>query len=231
MTVLSVAKQVCRVIGLSEPDILAASTERQYVELLGVLQEMAERIARGHDWQLFSRIETITGDGSTEDFDLPSDYDRMRVKSQVWSASLETPLTPIPDPDQWLGLDIQSFDFVINAWSIYGGQIHIKPALATGVTAKYFYQSNLIVAPSAGSNKTEFNADTDTFRLDEQLLKLGAIWRWKESKGQPYAEEMADYEELKARLVARDRGSRRVKVGKVRMPIDAEAAYPQNVSP
>lgn len=231
MTVLSVAQDVAPEIGVSVPNLVMASTEREMIELRAVIQETATRIARGHDWQLLTTEATVTGDGSAEAFSLPSDYDRQRTKSQVWSASLETPLTPIADPDTWLGLDIQSFDFVINAWIIYGGQIRIKPALASGVTAKYMYQSNLIIAPDSGANKARFKADTDTFRLDEQLLTLGTIWQWKAGKGQPYAEEMADYEELKARLVSRDRGSRSVRVGRVRYPYDVKTAYPQNVSP
>lgn len=231
MTILSVAQDVSRVIGIDEPDVLLSSTDRQYVELRMIMQEMAERIARGHEWQKFSRIHTLSGDGTTEDFSLPSDYDRMLVKSQVWSSSLETPLSPITDLDKWLGLDVQSFDFVVNAWTIYGGLMHIKPALASGVSAKFFYQSNLIVAPASGDNKATFTADTDTFRLDEQLLKLATIWRWKEAKGQAYAEWMQDYEELKERLVTRDKGSRMVRVGRVRMPADVTMAYPQVIDP
>ena len=230
MTALSVAKEVAKKVGIAVPDALASSTDREHVELLSVMNEMAERIARGHDWQIFNTIATITGDGTTEAHELPSDYDRMLVKSQVWSSSLETPLSPISSRDRWLQLDIQSFDFVINAWIIYGGQMHIKPALASGVTAKYFYQSNLIISPSSGSNKVAFTADDDTFRLDEQLLKLGVIWQWRENKGLPYAEDMANYEELKARLVARDKGSRMLRVGRVRYPVDVNIAYPQVIT-
>lgn len=229
MTILSVAQSACRVIGINEPDVLVGSTDRQYIELLMIAQEMAERIARGHEWQKLSRIHTLTGDGTTEDFSLPSDFDRMLVKSQVWSSVLECPLSPITDLDQWLGLDVQSFDFIVNAWTIYGGLMRIKPALTNAATAKFFYQSNLIVAPSSGDNKTTFTADADTFRLDEQLLKLGVIWRWKEAKGQAYAEWMQDYEELKERLVARDKGSRMIRIGQVRMPADVTVAYPQTV--
>lgn len=231
MTILAVAKDVCKVIGLPEPSQLTGTTERRYVELLNMLQEMATRIARGHEWQKLSRIATLTGDGSTEDFDLPDDYDRMLVKAQLWSSTLSAALSPIHDLDKWLGIDVQSFDFVVNAWTIYGGQVHIKPALANTITAKFFYQSNLIVAPDAGSNKATFTADDDTFRLDEQLLKLGAIWRWKEAKGQPYAEWLADFEELKERLIVRDKGSKMLRVGKVRMPSDVTLAYPQAIEP
>ncbi len=231
MTILSVIKDVAKVCGISVPDAVFSSTDREHVELASLAQEMAERIASGYDWQKLSKITTITGDGSTEEFGLPSDYDRMLVKSQVWSSSLETALSPITDLDKWLEIEIKSFDFVVNAWTIYGGQMHIKPALGAGVTAKYFYQSNLIVDPAAGADTTAFTADTDSFILDERLLKLGIIWRWKEQKGQPYDEWMADYEELKERLVVRDRGSRMIRVGSVRMPSDVTIAYPQTIIP
>ena len=99
--------------------------------------------------------------------------------------------------------------------------------MATGVTAKYFYQSNLVVSPAAGDNKATFTGDDDTFRIDEQLLKLGTTWLWKSNHGQPYAEDMADYEELKDRLVSRDKGSRQIRVGKIRMPDDVTLAYPR----
>jgi len=231
MTILSVCQDVAKVVAIDVPSAVASSTDRELVELFAVANTLAERIARGHEWQVFSRIETITGDGSTEDFNLPSDYDRMLLKAQLWSSSLETALTPISDLDRWLELDVQTFDFVINAWTIYGGQMHVKPALATDVTAKYFYQSNLIVAPAAGANKAAFTADDDVFRLDEELLKLGMIWQWRANKGVPYAEDMANYEQLLARLVARDKGSRMLRIGKVRLPSDVTVAYPQVITP
>lgn len=229
MTLLSVVQDVAKVVAVDVPDQVAASTDRDHVELFGLANEMAARIASGHDWQTFSHIHTLTGDGSTEDFSLPDDYDRMMVKSQVWSSSLETPLSPISDLDQWLGLEVQSFDFVVNAWTIYGGLMHIKPALATDVTAKFFYQSNLIIAPSSGANKELFTADDDTFRLSERLLELGMIWQWRANKGLPYAEDMVNYETLLARLVARDKGSRMLRIGRVRMPSDVSVAYPQAI--
>lgn len=231
MTVLSVAQEVSKVVGLEVPTELFSATNREMVELRGIVQEMADRIVSSYDWQLLSRIHSIAGDGSTISWDLPPDYARMLIKSQVWSTAIETPLSHIEGLDRWLGLDIQSFDFVINAWTIYGGQIHIKPALASTATAKFFYQSNLAIAPSSGSNKTDFSADDDTFRLDERLLQLGTIWRWKAAKGQAYSEEMEDYEEAKERLIAKDKGSRILRVGEVRMPTDARIAYPQAISP
>lgn len=226
MTILSVIQEACKAVGLDVPDAVASATDRRYVEMLSVANEMAERIAGGADWQALSTIGTFTGDGSATEFDLPSNYDRMPAKAQMWSSSLSAPLSHIEGLDRWLGLDVQSFDFVVHAWTIYGGKVHIKPALATGVTAKFFYISNGFVVPASGANKSAFTADEDTFILDERLLKLGIIWRWKERKGLDYAESMADYEEALQRRVAKDKGSSVLRLGRVRLPSDVRIAYP-----
>jgi len=232
MTVLSIAQRVTPKIGLEYPDELYPSVIREFEELRDVMEDMATRITEGHEWQLLSKVGTITGDGSTTAWDLPSDYDRMVQDSQVWSDSLETPLTHLTSLNEWLGLDIQSFDFVINAWTIYGGQMYITPALANGVTAQFFYQSNLTFVEDDGTTfKTVSDVDSDSFRLDEGLLKLGTIWRWKSYKGQTYAEELEDYEEKKERLVVRDKGARSLRLGRIRLPNDVQIAYPQTITP
>ena len=229
MTVLTVAKNVAKNIGIAEPTELYSATDREVVELRDQIEKTADRIAEGHDWQLFSTIGTLTGDGSAEAFDLPSDYDRMATDAEVWSSALESPLTHISSQNRWLGLDIQSFDFIINAWILYGGQLQIKPALANTVTAQFFYQSNLIVEDSAAATKAQFTADDDVYRLDEGLLELGCIWEWKSNKGQSYAEYLETFEEKKERLVNRDRGARIVRIGRARFPSDVNIAYPQTI--
>jgi len=110
------------------------------------------------------------------------------------------------------------------------GEIHIKPALSTGVQVKYFYQSNLW-GLNGSTPISEFTADTNTFRIDERLLKLGIIWKWREMKGLPYAEDLATYERLLAKLAMRDKGSRIIRLGKAVLPRDTTVAYPQSIDP
>ena len=231
MTVLSVLQAVCPVIGLDVPTAVMASTTREHVELAALANDMAERIAQVHDWQALKTLATITGDGATESHALPNDYARMLRKAQVWSSSLETPLKPVSDTDEWLGLDVQSFDFVVNGWTIYGGQMHIKPALALGVTAKYFYLSNRIVSPVDGDDQPSFTLDTDAFVLDDTLLRHGIIWQWRANKGLPYQEDLDTYEDRKEHLIAADKGSRMMRLGTVRLPGDVTIACPQTVTP
>ncbi len=232
MTTLSVIQDACTSgIALEKPTAVFGSTTREHIELASLINEAGFMIAEAHEWQTLNRIATITGDGTDETFALPADFSRMLDKSQLWSSSLETPLTPISDRDEWLGLDVQAFDFVINAWIIYGNEIHIKPALASAVTVKYFYQSHHWARSAALANIDQFSADTDTFRLSERLLKLALIYKWREMKGLPYAENMADYQYLLAKLINRDKGSRIIRIGKAGMPRDTTVAYPQSIDP
>jgi hypothetical protein len=230
MSLLTVCQDVCKVIALDVPATIINNEDREIVELLALAQEMADRIASGHEWQKFSTVCELEGDGDQEDFDLPENYDRMLVDDDVWSSTLSTTLTPIKSLNQWLGMEVTAFDFVLNSWIIFGGQMHIKPALATGATAKYFYQSNEIISEEDGfTYKAEFEADTDSFRLKERVLKLGMIWQWRANKGLAYAEDMANYEAALAREVMRDRGARMLRIGGPRMPRDVTTAYPRTI--
>jgi len=229
MTALSVVQAVCPFIGLDVPGAVFSSTTREHVELKAVANDVADMIAKAHHWQLLSTLKTHTGDGSTEDFDLPDDYDWMPDSNQVWTSDNNQPLCKVPTQDEWLGQIVRDFDPVPGNWIIYGGQIHIRAALGSTITAKYFYQSNLYVDPVSGSNTSTFSLDTDTFRLSERLLKLGIIYRWKQMKSQPYAQELDDYEILKEKLIARDKGATILRQGSMRAPRGANFAFPGNV--
>lgn len=226
MTLLSVCQGFALKVGVSRPSVVATSTEREHQEMLELANDVAEEIAQAHEWTMLDETKTLAGDGSTVEFALPDDYDRMPVKGRLWSSAYETPLTHISDPDKWLELEVKDFDYIVGAWTIAGGNVEVKPAMATGVTAKFKYVSNLIVSPNSGANKSAFDADNDSFRLDERLLKLGMIWQWKADKGLSYAQDMDDFETLKARLISKDRGARVVHMGHGRHIRSAREAYP-----
>jgi hypothetical protein len=234
-SILSIIKDVATVIGIDVPTVFMTSQEREHLELASLANEMAERIGRAYDWQALAAIATYTGDGVTEDFDLPSDFDRMPVSAKVWSSSIQSPLTAIPDRDTWLAYEVQNISLVFGAWTLFGGQIHIKTALAAGATAKHWYQSNKLVKAKDQNDVITyaalFAADADMFRLDDQLLKLGIIWQWKANKGLAYGEDLQNYEELKEKLIARDKGGRTMIIGTVRTPSNVDMALPVTVTP
>ncbi|MEM6833289.1 MAG: hypothetical protein AAF562_06660 [Pseudomonadota bacterium] len=228
-TILQIAQDAAPRLGLASPDALFGSTDRTSIELRAVVNEVAERIADAHDWEVLTEEETNTGDGTTEGFDLPSNYVRMPKDAQVWSTRWQRPMLQISS-DDWLRLDIRQYDLVIGTYIIRGGQIRFRPVLASGELAKWNYVSNLQVSPSTGNNKERFTDDTDTFRLDDRVLETTLIWEWRHRKGLPYAEDMKTAEIALARAISDDKGARIVTQSS-RRNVRAKIAYPWQIQP
>jgi len=228
MTILSVIRELCPVIGLKVPDAVFSSTQREHIELQALANEMAKRIAFDtHDWSALKALGTITGDGTAGAFSMPTDYRRMLKKANLWSSSgMATALFHIADTDQWLGMLSRSPQWTPGAWTIIGRQIQIRPIPSTGTTIQYYYLSNGIVISSANAVQQSFMADTDSFALDERVLRLGMVWQWRANKGLAYAEDLATYEEALSYAIGADKGSNTIVVGRRRMPYNAGYAYP-----
>lgn len=239
MTVLSVVQQASRKIGVAYPAQLFAGTTQVLGELQEAVNEAAKMIAfdTGHDWTKLKTLGTFTGDGVALGFNLPSDYKKMLKKARLWpSASPFAPYTHYPDTDTWLGTQVQSFQPLIGAWTIIGEQVQIRvggnnAAVATGDTAQFYYISANVAKDSRGTPKAAFTADDDVFRLDERLLKLALIYKWKQAKNQDYAEEMSDYENALFQEIGTDKGSNILVVGTQRAPGDLNFAFPGTITP
>lgn len=229
MTILSVVQDVALKTGLERPTAVYSATTRDMLEMQSLIDQVANEIYECSGWQALARVHTITGDGNADEFDLPDDYGRMDVRADMWSSRWIWAITHISSRNTWLEGEVVPYTNVTGEWIIYGDQFHFRPTMASGETVKFFYISNLIVSPAAGANKAAFSADGDTFRLSERLLTLGLIWRWKQKKGQSYAEEMEDYQDLKDYLMKTDGGSQPVVGGPARPRRGTNWAFPQTV--
>lgn len=226
MTILTVCQEVARKLNQTEPVTLFSSTEQFDKEIRSEANETAEAIGKAYDWQNLTALQTMTGDGSTTSFALPDDYDRMTLKSTVLTSQFSTGLVKARDTDHWLDLQINSTIATPGYWIILGGAMQIFPALASGVTAKFYYIRNTVVTGAASAQQERFIADGDTFNLPDRLLRLGLVWRWRALKRMEYAEDMANYEIALGEETARDKGSRILTVGRQRMSVDADVPHP-----
>lgn len=200
----AIAKAALRVSG-DRLGSAFSNTAQIAVELCDLANEVAADIAESHQWQALTKIATFTGDGVQTAFDRPADYDRMliggglqRQGSWLWD------YRHVPSVQEWLHIQNGGFVGLRNAWIMLGDQFQLDPA-PTGVT-NFPYISNLIARAEDGALKREFDQDNDTFVLDEKLLTLGMIWRYREQKGLEYAEDMMNYEASLSQRQVRDAG-------------------------
>ena len=230
MTLLSVVRDVCAVVGVQQPTSVTSNlvANRTMQEMLALANEMAQRISYDtRDWTIFRKVQTYPGDGVAAGFNLPANYKRMLLTANVWrSTSTQQPLRFIPDTDEWLNRRAANIsDAPFGEWTMLGGQMLIAPVLATGTSVYFPYLEKNCVNLTSGGYGDSFMADTDSFRLDERLLKLGMIWQWKQNKGTSYAEDMGTYTDALAMAMGHDRPAPII-VGRHPISANARVAYP-----
>lgn len=209
MTVLSAMQSAAvRLIG-RKPSTFFSSQQTFEVEIVDLLNDVADDIAKSHDWQALTKVHTITGNGTDEAFPLPSDYDRMLIDSDVfdpnnwaWGYFHYTNL------NRWLRDKAQGFTMIPGGWIMLADQFNFFPIPAAAANAEFPYISGELARSTAGAPQSAFQSDDDVFVLPEKLLTLGLIWRYRAQKGMGYAEDMQNYEIALSQAQARDGGSK-----------------------
>lgn len=225
MTVLTACGLAGERLKGEAPASLFTSPTQFAKELRNLANESAVAILRAHDWRKLTKTATITGDGSTTAHSLPSDYDRMPKKADVYDVTTSSPIVPLSDPDEYLRIQIENFSSMSPGfWILQGGYMNVYPAIASAATVKYPYIRNTVFT---GGTKTQATADADTFDLPERLLTLDLIWRWRAQKRLEYSEDMQNFNIALSEEINHDKGSRILTVGKPRSYGNVTIAYPK----
>lgn len=192
MNILGIVRRACLEIDVEPPSAFFSSTERTMLELQSTVNAASQQILEEYEWSRLIKTATVTGDGTATAFPLPTDYNRMVRDANLWGPNWTFyPSQQMQDFNAWL--QIQSFEIETwqQRWMIFGGNLNVMPVLPATDTLTYGYISSNIVV---GADPTEFTADTDTFVLDDETLRLGIIWNWKAQKGFDYSTELGKYQ-------------------------------------
>ena len=201
MSLLTLVRRVARQVGLAQPTVVMSSTEETVLQLLEWAQEGVDDIALRHDWTGLNQTQTLTGDGVTTAFTLASDFSRlskMPAVSRDNSTSPFWPAGPLTSPSfiaastGLTGLGARPLFKIANSGSAV--TLTFVTAPPDDETYTVSYQSSKAIL-SSSSPVAEWTLDADTLiGSPERLLRLYLRYKWKQSKGLPYAEEMTDYE-------------------------------------
>lgn len=217
-----------RLIG-QRPTAFFSSTDQFEQEIVDLANEVAKSIADDHDWQPLIRTHTISGDGVTTAFPLPTDYDRQLLDSNIYDATnWAWGYQRVVRNDEWLYLQVRDFSMITPGfWTLLENQFQFLPAPGDDAEAKFLYVTKNIVRDENSIAKASFTADSDTFILDERLLTLGVMWRWREQQRMDYGSDQANYEALFSSLAGRDGGAKPISTTGRRWPgMRFGTAYP-----
>lgn len=209
MSLLSLVRDACDIVGVPRPNSVTAAADQTARTMLTLAQREGRELARRWSWQVLRKEKTFQSVAQTvQTGAVASDFDRMLADS-FWNRDEQEPVLGPLTPGEWQAMVASVALPIEAAFQFRAGQIELYPTPTAGETYGYEYISNQWCQSTGGTGQTAWAADTDTGILDEELMTLGLVWRFKQSRGLDYAEDMRTYETQVLQAMSRD-GTRRV---------------------
>lgn len=198
-------------IGLPRPSGVIGQTDAQTRMLLQLIQQEGREQARRHTWQALTFQKTFPSLAQESQTDaIPDDFDRM-VPETFWNRTNQWMVSGPLTAQEYADIVARSVQPVRQAFRIRGNAILMQPTPSAGETMAFEYVSKFWAGATGSTTPTltGFSADSDIAYLDDELMRLGLVWRFKRARGLDYGEDFNAYERLLAQLSGRD-GSRRI---------------------
>ena len=209
MTLLTIVQAACDMIALPAPVAVVGNGDAAIRILLACAQREGKQLARRWTWQRLARKATFTSVAQeTQTGALPADYDGRFLAGTFWNTTLHRVVPGPLSPQEWQQRVSSVGQGPYPAFRIQGNNLLMNPPPVAGETHTFEYITSSFCVSASGTEQTAWAADTDTGLLDEELMLLGIIWRFKQSRGMDYAEDMRTYEMEVTQAITRD-GSRR----------------------
>jgi len=214
MTLLSIVQDAADEIGWDRPSTVVGNSDANQV--LRLLNREGEALS-SWPWEILVKEDTFTLATSDQDYALASDF-RYLIPSTQWNRDNKRAI---------IWLNSQEWQF-FKGWTtvnglnlrarIRNGQMEFEQTIGAadnGKTIAYEYVSKNWTADSGSTAQQKFAADSDTSVLDEELLTLGLVWRFKKAKNLPdWQIDFQDYQNEVRQAKARDGGSRILRFGR-----------------
>lgn len=131
----------------------------------------------------------------TQDYALPSDYDRMISQTQ-WDRTNFWPNSGSKSSQQWANLKggVLATGPRLR-YRLYQNVLRFTPPPTEVWTESFEYISNYWVLPTGVTTptKAKFTLDTDTCIFNDDLMTNGIKFQWKKTKGLDFSTELAEF--------------------------------------
>ena len=209
MSLLTIAQTAAPRIGLPVPNAAASSSDSNIQQLVAFINEEGQELGNRHPWQIMrneATFNTVAAASQGTITTIASPNFGYIWNETIWNRTQRRPIFGPKSPSEWQQLQAQ---FVQGPWYQYvirANLILFTPVPVAGNACYFEWQSTAWCASSGGTGQTSMVLDTDVGLIDERLLTLGAVWRFRQAKGLEYAAASEKYEAAVADAMARDGG-------------------------
>ena len=208
LTCLQIIQTACRRIGILAPNAAVSSTDQQIIQLMALSEEEGQELGARYAWQALQKEATFTTVAAQVQTTLAAVTTGFKyiVNDTIWNRTLRRPVYGPKSQQDWQQDKAMQINGPFNSFRIIADVINFYPNPAAGQTCAFEYISENWITTSASGVSSIWTNDADTPKLNDQLIVLGLIWRWKAAKGLDYAEDFAKYDRRVMDAMARDAG-------------------------
>lgn len=214
-TLLVMVQRCARSLGIPVPTAVTSSTDEQVLQLLEFFNDIGAFIYDAREsanpWPELKTEHTFSTVVSQSDYTLPAGFNSM-VNDTFYNTTTRQPVGYPVTLEEWqvLSKSIVSGGVLLNYAMHLDGTLRIYPTPSSIQAYSFWYNSKYWAKSSGGTPKTVFTADDDQFRLDDDLLRLGVLYRWRRSKGLDYGEEAMRFDDKLNKEKSKSTGSGRI---------------------
>lgn len=223
MSLLTLVQKACRSpgIGLPSPSAVATSSDEGVLQIMQLANEEGEELSSRGPWQALQVETTFTTVATTIQGLMTTIAPNLNyiINDTIWDRDLRRPVFGPLTPAWWQQQIAQVMTGPWTQFRVRQGQLLFTPDPPAGDTCAFEYITKAWCNSSTGTAQTAYEADDDVSLLDEDIMRLGIIWRWKQGKGLEYGEDYNKYERRVANALGRDASKPILNLGEVRYDI------------
>lgn len=201
MSLETIAAAFALNVGVEQTSQITTSQDRTWQEMLSLTNLVGNELARRVDWGALTKTQTIFSSGTPRTYDLSDDFSRITsgVGVTTTGGGIVRPLTRA----EWALLPAGEIG-IPRYFLLEDRTITFWPHPFPGEDITVSYQSE----NWAEANQRGYASDETAALIDEDLILLGLIVRWRRQKGMDYADYEAEYEATLLQLASFDDRSR-----------------------
>lgn len=208
MTLLTICQDAAKIIGITSPSTVTASTDTSVIQLEAVANQEGRGLVQTYRWEALineASHTTIAAESQGTMVSIAADFGRFS-NNTMWNRTTNRKYYGPITGAQWQRIKAIVSGNITNYFRIRGGLLLMNPTPTVGQSVNFEYVSKNWVDESGGTtaDADKFTGDAQTSVIDEELITLGVVWRFLKLKGLPFDQQYIEYQTRLAEYSSHD---------------------------
>ena len=200
MSCLSILQSVYTKVLSSKPTVATGSSDPKVLQCVEYLNEAGQELAARYSWQVLTNetvFDTVAAESQGTIQALTAPGFAYILNNVMWNRSQRRPVFGPRSDAEWQNLKAT---FIAGPWVQYRirqNQLLFLPAPPAGQVVAFEWVTSYWASGVGGAGQSSFLQDSDVSLLDERVLGLDCLWRFKRAQKLAYDE---DYNKAQAAI-------------------------------